>query len=85
MNPYASLYLQVDKQHARDLAGTYQNAQRGWAHPDLPNHSEYRPVRTSRIAEAMRRLRRRPSPSTVTRARPAPRRTDGRAGRVHAA
>ena len=83
MNPYASLYLQVERQHARDLAGTYQHAQRAWAHPDLANHSEYRPVRTSRIGEAMRRLRRRPSSSIGTAL--AHQAADGRASRVHAA
>jgi hypothetical protein len=83
MNPHASMYLQVHKQHARDLADTYRHAQRRWAHPDFPNQSEYHPVRPSRIAEAMRRLRRRPSPSIGTAL--AHQAADGRAGRIHAA
>jgi hypothetical protein len=64
MNPYANLYLQVHQQHQRDLARTYKHAQRGWAHPDFPNQSEYRPVRKSRVAAAWRRLGRRQSPVT---------------------
>jgi hypothetical protein len=70
MNPYAGLYLQVHKQYARDLAGTYQNAQRGWAP-------------ASRMSEAFRRLRRQPSPTTVT---PLPASTAEQAtdARVHA-
>ena len=66
MNPYANLYLQVHKQHQQDLARTYKHAQRGWAHPDFPNQSEYRPVRKSRVAAAWRRLGRRQSRSPVS-------------------
>jgi hypothetical protein len=60
MNPYANLYLQVDKQHSRDLARTYRNAQSGWAHPDFPDGPDFqpvRPLRKSRIRAALRGLR----------------------------
>ena len=70
MNPYASLYLQVHKQYARDLAGTYQDAQRGWARP-------------SRVSAAVRRLRREPRPTTVTPL-PAPTPEQATDARVHA-
>ncbi len=80
MNPYANIYLMVDKQHQRDLARLYKGAQRGWAHPDFPNQSEYLPVRKSRIAATLDRLRRRQSPSGA-----GVKAVDARARRVHAA
>ena len=79
MNPYANIYLMVDKQHQRDLARTYRNAQRGWSHSDYPGHSEYLPVRKSRIAAALGRLRRRQAPVNPVNA------MDSRVRRVHAA
>lgn len=79
MNPYANIYLMVDKQHQRDLARTYRNAQRGWSDSDFPSHSEYLPVRKSRVAGALGRLRRRQSPVNPVNA------MDSRVRRVHAA
>lgn len=79
MNPYANIYLIVDKQHQRDLARSYRNAQRGWSSSDFPSHPEDSLIRKSRIAGALGRLRRRQSPVNPVNA------MDSRVRRVHAA